>query len=112
MKQLFTWFAHLRNATAVKHGAAALFECAVLLYRNWSIRDLETKVTEDQRALEDCVNEINQLDSNVNIDVDDYIREIIAGEGYVSLDRIPKHLRLKPLPVKSRCSLEKFKVSF
>jgi len=109
-RKLFTWFAHLRNATAVKHGAAALFECAVLLYRNWSIFDLESKVADDQRALVECIDAVNDIDSNANIEYDDYIREIISGEGYVSFDRIPKNLRQKPLPVKSRCSLEKFKI--
>jgi len=106
----FTWFAHLRNSTAVKYGKKAIFDGAVLLYRNWPIRDFDQRIKSDQQIIENFKEEMKHIDSNYNIEVDDRLHQLLSGEGYVSVDRIPSEYLQKPAFVSNRESHTKFKI--
>jgi len=106
----FKWFAHLRNSTAVKYGKKAIFDSAVLLYRNWSIRDFDERIKSDQQTLENFKDEMKNIDGNCNVEVDDRLHQLLSGEGYVSVDRIPFEYLQKPAFVSNRESHTKFKM--
>jgi len=110
-EKVWKWFSHLRNTTAVKNGKDRIFEAAVFLYRHWSIIDFEQKVLFDQKAISDFTDAMSRLDSNGNtIEVDEATRQLLAGEAYLSLDRIPPEFLQKPAKLQNRHSDEKFKV--
>ena len=126
-EKVWKWFSHLRNTTAVKTGKDRIFEAAVFLYRHWSIIDLEQKVLFDQKAINDFTEAMSRIDryftrtnlpiltvlffSNGNtIEVDEATRQLLAGEAYISLDRIPPEFLQKPAFLQARHSDQKFKV--